>query len=117
MSCNCNDKPIGIFKNDDTRAFRNDDDFIRINRPRGLADDIDIYKAEFKCGNLPVFTFENIVDEQAQPLVFPIGINLTAEQTKLLSYQNVCYLKVYDVNGYGQTCTGSISFIANSQVV
>ena len=116
MNCNCDKKEqISIFKNDDTGAFGNN--FIRINRPKGLADDVGIYKAEFKCGNLPVMTFENIVEEQAQPLVFPIDINLEAEQTANLQYQNICYLKVYDANGLGQTCKGSLSFIANAEVV
>ena len=115
MTCNNECTKQGIFKNDDTGAFGNQ--FLRINRPSGLADDVDIYKAEFKCGNLPVMVFENIVDEQAQPLTFPIEINLTASQTKLLDYQNVCYLKVYDENGLGQTCEGSISFTARKQVV
>lgn len=117
MSCNCEKKEI--FKNDDTRAFKRTGDapFIRINRPRGLADDIEIYKAEFKCGNLPVMVFENIVEETPQPLQFPIDINPTADQTKQFQYQNTCYLKVYDVNGYGQTCNGSLSFIAKTQVV
>ena len=113
MNCNC--EKNAIFKNDDTGAFGNT--FLRINRPSGLADDVDIYKAEFKCGDLPVMTFENIVEETAQPLTFPIDINLTASQTKQLQYQNACFLKVYDVNGLGQTCEGSIIFNAKAQVV
>ena len=77
MNCNCNDNVPSIFKNDDTGAFRvgEDEYFLKINRPHGLADEIGIYKVEFKCGTLPIMTFGNGETE----ITFPIGINLTAE--------------------------------------
>lgn len=119
MNCNCNDKTVSIFKNDDTGAFRQSDDkpFLRINRPSGLADDIAIYKLELKIASLPVFVFENIVEEVAQPLVFPIDLNLIASQTAQLQSTNFCYIRVYDENGLRQTCNGTISFKANNEVV
>lgn len=110
MNCNCNDNVPSIFKNDDTGAFRQEGSpFLRINRPKGLADEVVITKAEFKCGLLPVMVFENPT--------FPIDINLTADQTKQLATTNYCYLKCYDKDGLGQTCEGTISFKAKTQVV
>lgn len=118
MNCDC-EKLVSVFKNDDTGAFRQSDDapFLRINRPSGLADNVGIYKAEFKIGNLPIMTFENIIEEVAQPLTFPIDINLTADQTGNLEYNNNCYLRIYDVNGLRLTCNGTIAFIAKNEVV
>ena len=110
MTCNCNNG-YSIFKGDDTNAFGNQ--FLRINRPSGLADDVGIYKAEFKCGVLPVMTFGDGTEE----ITFPIDVNLSADQTKLLGYENVGYLKVYDENGLGQTCVGNVTFRAKEQVV
>lgn len=116
MDCNC--KTVSIFKNDDTGAFRTDGKpFLRINRPSGLADDIDIYKLELKIANLPVFVFDNIVEEVPQPLVFPIDLNLIASQTVQLQSTNYCYIRVYDVNGLRQTCNGTITFNAKNEVV
>ena len=115
MNCNCDDKTPSIFKNDDTGAFRlgEDEYFLKINRPHGIADEIGIYKVEFKCGTLPIMTFGDGETE----ITFPIGINLTADQTKVLDTYNNCYMKCYDINGLGQTCTGTIAFKANKQVV
>lgn len=96
-----------IFKNDDTGAFGNN--FLRINRPKGIGDNVVISKAEFRCGMLPVMVFENPE--------FPIDINLTASQTKQLAFTNYCYLKCYDEDDLGQTCEGTISFKAKAQVV
>lgn len=118
MTCDCDKKKVSIFKNDDTGAFRQDDNpFLRINRPSGLADNVDIYKAELKIGTLPIMVFENIVEEVAQPLTFPIDINLDASQTVQLQYANNIYLKIYDVNGLGVTCNGTVSFEAKDEVV
>ena len=115
----CPNKITSIYKNDDTGAFRLNGDapFLRINRPVGLADNVNIYKAELKIGNLPIMTFENIVEEVTQPLIFPIDINLTAEQTKNLEYNNSCYLRIYDVDRLRLTCNGTISFVAKNEVV
>lgn len=107
MNCNCDDKTPSIFKNDDTGAFGNN--FLRINRPKGIADDVVITKVEFKCGLLPVMVFEYPE--------FPIDINLTASQTKQLAATNYCYLKCYDKDDLGQTCEGTILFKAKAQVV
>lgn len=116
MNCNCKNNIPSIFKNDDTGAFRQDDSpFLRINRPKGLADDVVITKAEFKCGLLPIMTFEPEVGEES--VQFPIDINLTAEQTAQLAATNYCYLKCYDKDGLGQTCEGTIAFKAKAQVV
>lgn len=103
-----------IFQNDDTGAFRSENEhFLKINRPKGLANDIVITKLEFKCGNLPIMTF----GDGTEPLTFPIGIDLTASQTKSLEPINCCYIKCYDVNGLGKTCTGTIQFIADRRVI
>ena len=111
MDCNCNG--YSIFKGDDTGAFGNQ--LLRINRPSGIADDVVISKAELKCGTLPIMTFEPESGETT--LSFPIDINLTATQTKQLQYTNNVYLKVYDENGLGVTCNGTVMFKANTEVI
>ena len=102
MSCN---NVKSIFKGDDTNSFGQQFLVINATIPEGYT----VSKAEFKCGSLPVMTFDNPT--------FPLSIELTATQTKLLTYQNQCYLKVYDQNGLGQTCTGTAIFKAKAQVI
>lgn len=103
-----------IFQNDDTGAFRTGNNhFLKINRPNGLGDDVVITKVELKCGNLPIMTFGDGTDV----VTFPIGIDLTASQTKALEPINNCYIKCYDVNGLGKTCIGTIQFIADRRVI
>ena len=121
MSCDCNNNLVSVFKNDDTGAFKKTDDapFIRINRPKirkpnGDIEELDlIYKAELKCGNLPLMTF----GDGSTVLEFPIDIELVASETKILNNSPIGYLKVYDANGLGQTCRGTFSFVAKPQVV
>lgn len=103
-----------IFQNDDTAAFRGEQDsFIKINRPGGLGDGVVITKVEFKCGNLPIKTFGDGTGEVS----FPIYIDLVANETKNLERINYCYMKCYDVNGLGKTCIGTIQFCAERRVV
>lgn len=103
-----------IFQNDDTGAFRSENEyFLKINRPKGLGDNVVITKVELKCGNLPIMTF----GDGTEAVTFPIGVNLTATQTKGLEPVNNCYVKCYDVNGLGKTCIGTIQFIADRRVI
>lgn len=103
-----------IFQNDDSGAFRGENDnFLKINRPKGLGDDVVITKVELKCGNLPIIT----VGDGTEAVTFPIGIDLTASQTAGLEPINNCYVKCYDVNGLGKTCVGTIQFVANRRVI
>lgn len=94
-----------IYKGDDTHAFNQDFLKINANIPEGYT----VSKAEFKCGKLPLMTFLNPV--------FPLIINLTAVQTASLSCMNECFLAVYDENNLKQTCSGSLVFHANKEVV
>ena len=120
MNCNCDNNLVSIFRNDDTGAFKETDDapFIRINRPKVRQPDGTIvnlehvYKAEFKCGNLPLMTF----GDGSSEIDFPIDIELVAAETSKLQKTD-CYLKVYDRKGLGETCRGTISFVVKDEVV
>ncbi len=93
-----------IYRGDDTRAFN--------GRPLKItlknADKKIITKAEFKCGSI-VQTFENPQ--------FPLMVWLSSEETTLLRPTNVCYLAIYDENGYKKTCKGSFKFNSLPEVV
>lgn len=103
-----------IFQNDDTGAFRAaSEHFLKINRPKGIGNDVVITKVELKCGNLPIMTF----GDGTEAVTFPLGVDLTATQTRGLEPINSCYVKCYDVNGLGKTCVGTIQFIANRRII
>lgn len=102
-----------IFCNDDTGAFGQTLLTIDLYNPSNFK----ISKAEFRCGKvLKVFS---------QP-VFPLKINLTAEETSQLSHinttiqpvlSNPCYLAVYDEEGRKKTLDGSITLGVRKCVV
>lgn len=95
---------IYIYKGDDTNAFGQN--FLQINFT--VPDGYTVSKAEFRCGSI-IKTFENPVA--------PIIINLSAEETSKLDYQNICYLAVYDENGLKQTCEGSLTINTKNEVI
>lgn len=97
-----------IFMGDDTNSFSQDFILIEAEFPDDTWAER-VTRADFKCGNLPVMTFENPV--------FPITVNLSSAQTALLKNINNCYLAVYDENGLKQTCEGQLTFMARKRVV
>lgn len=101
MTCNEN----AIFRGDDTDAFGQN--WLTINAviPTGWV----IAKADVKIGDLPIKTFNNPV--------FPLSINLTNIETIQLSQKNNIYMKVYDTQGRGMTCQGTLSFPTQAEVV
>ena len=93
-----------IFKGDDTNAFGNN--FITIGLISNITETIS--KAVFQCGDIKI---------TVTAPTFPLNINLTAAQTKLLDKTNVCYLAVYDENNRKLTCEGQLSFNAKEEAV
>ena len=100
MICN-----YGIYKGDDTNAFGQI--FLTINGhiPEGFV----VSKAVVKIGTLPLFIYENPV--------FPLIIQLEEELTSKLDRRNNVYMKVYDANGKGRTCNGTIVIEAKDEVI
>ena len=94
-----------IYKGDNSGAFNANFITIKASIPDGWT----VSKAKFKCGPLPVMTFENPQ--------FPLIVNLSSQQTRQLSQQNICYLAVYDEEGRKLTCKGSVTFVAKDEVV
>lgn len=93
-----------IYRGDDTDAF--DQEFMTISAT--VPDGWVIKKAEWRAGNvLKVFN---------DP-VFPLSVVLNKAETKQLQNVNVCYLAVYDAQGRKQTCTGSLKFMSQAEVV
>lgn len=93
-----------IFRGDSTAAFGMT--FLRIEAD--YPTDWIVTRCDFKVGNLPVMTFDNPE--------FPIDINLTSSQTKLLKDVNSCYLSLYDENDFKLTCEGTFIFETRKQV-
>ena len=93
-----------LYRGDDTDAFGNS--FITINLATTL--DVTISKAVFQCGVIKK-TFDNPI--------FPLQIELTALETKSLKADNTCYLAVWDEDNKKRTCSGSLIFNTQSQVV
>lgn len=93
-----------LFRGDDTDAFGSS--FITINIETEV--EVTITKAVFQCG-----TIKKVFDDPT----FPLSVELTAEETKGLPANNLCYLAVYDSNGKKRTCSGSLQFSTQSQVV
>lgn len=93
-----------IYRGDDTRAFNGKPIKITLIN----ADDKVITKAEFKCGSI-LQTFENPE--------FPLKVWLSADETKQLKPTNVCYLAIYDENGYKKTCKGFFKFNSLPEVI
>jgi hypothetical protein len=67
-----------------------------------------ISKAIFQCGAIR----KSFINPS-----FPLEIELTAQETKLLQENNTGYLKVYDADGKGLTCDGYVQFTADNEVV
>ena len=93
-----------VFRGDATNAFNQT--FLRIEAD--FPSDWVVSRADFKIGNLPVMSFDNPE--------FPIDINLTSSQTKLLKDVNFCYLSLYDENDLKLTCEGTFVFETRRQV-
>lgn len=93
-----------LYRKDDTNAF--EQKFLKIELETPI--DITISKVDFRCGQI-LKTFEN-------PL-FPLKIDLTSEETAILSYTNTCYLAIYDELGRKRTCKGSLTFETKGAVV
>lgn len=92
-----------VFKNDDIGAFGGKI-VININNP----DEFVITRAEFQCGCY----YKDIPNP-----VFPYELKPTREDTAKFSATNVCYLRVYDSNGLRKTCKGSMTILAQNEVV
>jgi len=93
-----------LYRGDDTDAFGNS--FITINIETEVG--VIISKAVFQCG-----TIKKVFEDP----VFPLSIELTASETKMLPANNTCYLAVWDENNKKRTCEGSINFKTQSGVV
>lgn len=93
-----------IYKGDDTTAFDSKFITIELDNPNNLT----IKKAIFVSGKIRK-EFDNPV--------FPLEIGLNSQETKLLNYQNDCYLAVFDEYGRKQTCEGCLYFDAQKEVV
>lgn len=93
-----------IYKGDNTGAFGNSFITINLDNP----DDYIISKVIFVCGCIQK-TFENPT--------FPLVINLTSDETKILKPSNICYLVAYDSEGRQKTCQGTLTFKATNGVL
>lgn len=93
-----------LYRGDDTDAFGSS--FITIELESELT--VTISRAVFQCGSI-----KKVFDDP----IFPLSIELTAQETKSLSVNNVCYLAVWDNEGKKRTCQGSLQFSTQSQVV
>lgn len=92
-----------IYKGDDTSAFGGG--FLTIDIETNQ--EYTISKAVFVSGEITKTVLNPI---------FPIKIDLTAEDTKKLKYNNIGYLVVYDKNGKPKMCDGYITFSAKDGV-
>lgn len=95
---------INLYKGDNSGAFGRTFITIHLNNPY----EFEVSKVIFKCGCI-VKEFENPQ--------FPLRINFDEEETKLLNFNNVCYLKAFDSMGRAKTCEGKLNFVAKEQVV
>lgn len=86
-----------IYRGDDTRAFGGKPIKVKLLNADGKT----ITKAEFRCGDI-LQTFKNPE--------FPLQIWLSSEDTAKLRPANICYLAIYDENGYKKTCKGQFVF-------
>lgn len=93
-----------LFRGDDTDAFGNS--FITINLATTIS--VTITKAVFQCG---------IITKEFENPVFPLEVELTANETKTLGSQNKCYLAVFDADNKKRTCEGYLTFSTKGQVV
>lgn len=93
-----------IYRGDDTNAFGGNFLKISLNNPNNKF----ISKAEFRCG--AVFkSFEN-------PM-FPLLINLNADETNKLQQENKGYLAIYDELGRKKTIETFITINSKGKVV
>ena len=83
-----------IFKGDDIGAFGGK---ITVNLKN--PNDYVITRVEFQCGSY----YRNIINP-----IFPLEFKPTREDTAKFSTTNVCYLRVYDLNGLRRTCKGTM---------
>ena len=105
MSC-CEPKEDSksIYRGDDTGAFGQT--FLTIEAI--IPEEWVVTKAVWRAGE---------VTKTFQDPVFPIGINLSHEETYKLKNINTCYLAVYDQDGLKQTCEGKLVFTTKAEVV
>ena len=93
-----------IYKGDNTGAFGNQFITINLENPQ----EYPISKAIFVCGCIQK-VFENPQ--------FPLMVNFSSDETSKLRPSNVCHLVVFDANGKQKTCTGTLTFSAQSGVI
>ena len=93
------------YRGDDFDAFNQEWVQIELDFPEGWI----ISRADFKVGNLPVMRFMNPI--------FPLDVNLTAEQSSNLKDINTCYMAIYDEEGRKLTLEGSWTFQVEDEVV
>lgn len=103
--CDCdNNIQYSMTQGDNTENFNNHFLEIYIENIHQLP----ITKAIFQAGQLQK-VYENPV--------FPLFVDFTEEDTKLLKFKNVGYLMVYDIKDRPVTCDGSIEFYCRKGVV
>jgi len=95
---------VTLYRGDDTDAFGSS--FITINLATTM--EVTITRAVFQCG-----VIKKVFDDP----VFPLQIELSTLETRMLPSNNVCYLAVWDENNKKCTCSGSLVFSTQSQVV
>ena len=93
-----------VYKGDNTGAYGNKFITINLNNP----DNYIVSKAIFVCG---------CIQKAFEDPVFPLEINLTSEETKMLKPSNICYLVTYDSEGRQKTCKGTLTFSATQGVI
>jgi hypothetical protein len=93
-----------IYKGDDTNAFGQN--FIKIDLVG--SEGYTISKCIFQCGPIQ----KVYIKPQ-----FPIYVNFSKMESKRLNQLSECYLQVFDEKGLRQTCKGTLTFIAQPQVV
>ena len=95
-----------IYQGDNTEAFGGN--FLIINISSELKELPIISRAEIRI--------ENIIKKIENP-VFPLIINLNERETSQLKKMNKIYMALYDIDGKKRTCSGSLSFEAESRRV
>lgn len=104
-TCDC-DKDIkyAMTQGDNTQSFNNNFLIIELENTHNIP----VSKAIFQAGVVQKF-YENPE--------FPLYVNFTEQDTKLLKHRNIGYLMVYDSENRPVTCIGSIEFYCRNGVI
>lgn len=104
-----------IFKGDDTRAFGNNFITIKIaNKQRYQVLKIEVLTNNSACIPSKFYTDPDYFVRDEIELV----VNYTSEETpKLNQGANVVNVRAYDMNGYPNTCSQSLTFYAKNGVI